>query len=60
MFMQAGLTEKQLLFNSIAFLSLTELLTHLESVSVALLLTETYFRKIQTSLEMTWDTEKIL
>ena len=43
MFMHAGLTEKQLLFNSIAFLSQTELLTHFESVSVALLLTEIYF-----------------
>ena len=55
MFMHAGLTEKQLLFNSIAFLSQTELhvLTHFESVSVALLLTETYFLRIQTILEMT-------
>ena len=60
MFMHAGLTDKQLLFNSIAFLSQTELLTHFESVSVALLLTETYFLRIQTILEMTWDTEKIL
>ena len=39
MFMHADLTEKQLLFNSIAFLSQTELLTHFEAVSVALLLT---------------------
>ena len=53
MFMHARLTEKQLLFNSIAFLSQTELLTHFESVSVALLLTETYFLRIQTILEMT-------
>ena len=53
MFMHAGLTTKQLLFNSIAFLSQTELLTHFESVSVALLLTETYFLRIQTILEMT-------
>ena len=54
MFMHADLTEKQLLFNSIAFfLSQTELLTHFESVSVALLLTETYFLRIQTILEMT-------
>ena len=53
MFMHGGLTEKQLLFNSIAFLSQTELLTHFESVSVALLPTETYFLRIQTILEMT-------
>ena len=50
--MYTGLTEKQLLFNSIAFLSQTELLTHFESVSVALLLTETYFLRIQTILEI--------
>ena len=52
MFMHAGLAVKQLLFNSIAFLSQTELLTHFESVSVALLLTETYFLRIQTILEV--------
>ena len=51
--LRAVLTEKHLLFNSIAFLSQTELLTHFESVSVALLLTETYFLRIQTLLEMT-------
>ena len=60
MFMHAGLTEKQLLFNSIDFLSQTELLTHFGSVSVALLLSEIYFLRIQTILEMTRDTEKIL
>ena len=64
MFMHAGLTEKQLLFNSITFLSQTELLTHFESVSVALLLTVTYFLRIQKKkkkkIEMTCDTEKIL
>ena len=53
MLMHAGLTEKQLLFNSIAFLLQTELLTYFESVSVALLLFETYFLRIQTILEMT-------
>ena len=53
MLMHAGLTEQQLLFNSIAFLSQTELLTHFASVSVALLLTETYFLKTQRILEMT-------
>ena len=53
MFMHAGLAEKQLLFNPIAFLWQTELLTHFESVSVALLLVETYFLRIQTILEMT-------
>ena len=60
MFMHAGLTKKQLLFNSIAFLSQTELLTHFETVSVVLLLTETYFLRIQTILEMTLDTDKTL
>ena len=53
MFMHAGLTEKQQLLNSIAFLSQTELLAHFESVSIAPLLTETYFLRIQTILEMT-------
>ena len=53
MFIHAGLTEKQLLFNSIAFLSQTKLLTHFESVSVALLPTDSYFLRIQTILEVT-------
>ena len=53
MFMHAGLTEKQILLNTIAFLSQTQLLTHFESVSVALLHTETYCLRIQTILEMT-------